>query len=120
MKKTDMFYLAVVQSVLLYGSDTWVLTVPMFKDLERAHIGFARGIAWVNPRREVEGRWVYPHLAETLRAVGLKSIGTYSGRRQNTVADRLATRPILDLCPRAESQQEKDKRDGYFGTRWYH
>ena len=32
---------------------------------------------------------------------GFKGIGTYIKRRQNTVAQYITTRPILDLCERS-------------------
>ena len=32
---------------------------------------------------------------------GLEGIGTYVTRRQNTVAQYIVTRPILDLCERS-------------------
>ena len=78
----------------------------MLKTLEGAHIGFTIEIAWMRPRREEEVWWVYPHLVDVLRSVGLKNIVTYIGRRQNTVTDWVATRPILDLCQKAEEPTE--------------
>ena len=34
--------------------------------------------------------------------VGLEEIGVYIARRQNTIAQYIATRPIVDLCLAAE------------------
>ena len=35
-----MFYRVVFQAILLYGSETWVLSVAMDKKVEVAHTGF--------------------------------------------------------------------------------
>ena len=36
------FYDAVVQAVLLFGSETWVLTAAMLHKLKEVHVGFLR------------------------------------------------------------------------------
>jgi hypothetical protein len=41
-----MFYKAVVQSVLLYGSKTWNLTKAVLARLEGFHIRTTYGMAW--------------------------------------------------------------------------
>ena len=37
-----MFYQPVVQTVILFGVDTWVLSEAMARKLEEVHIGFLR------------------------------------------------------------------------------
>ena len=37
---SEKFYCTVVQTVLLFGSETWVLTLAMMKKLEFVHMGF--------------------------------------------------------------------------------
>ena len=37
-------YRAVVQAVLLFGADTWVLLAPMMKRLEEVHVGFLQQV----------------------------------------------------------------------------
>ena len=39
-----MFYQAVVQAVLLFGAETWVLTEAMYRKLEEVHMGLLRQI----------------------------------------------------------------------------
>jgi hypothetical protein len=46
---SGMFYKAVVQSILLFGSETWVMTNPMLKALESFHRRVARWIAGKQP-----------------------------------------------------------------------
>ena len=37
---SEIFHRAVVQAVLLFGAETWVLLAPMAHRLEGAHVGF--------------------------------------------------------------------------------
>ena len=44
------FYVAVVQAVLLFGSETWVLTPRLEKSLERFHHQAARRMVGMGPK----------------------------------------------------------------------
>ena len=44
-----------------------------------------------------EGGWDYPPLAAVMEEACFEDIGVYITRRQNTVAQYIETRPILDL-----------------------
>ena len=48
-----------------------------------------------------EGIWEYPPLVAAIEEAGFEDIGVYITRRQNTVLQYIATRPILDLCERS-------------------
>eukprot|EP00978_Attheya_sp_CCMP212_P031988 scaffold122904_cov62-Attheya_sp.AAC.4 len=70
---SGMSYKAVVQSILLFGSETWT------------------------------HEWIYPPILEkALEEVGLWPIKKYIKKCQNTVAAYVATRPIFELCTKAE------------------
>ena len=94
------FYKAVAQAVILFGAETWVLTQRMEKALDRFQSRVARRLTGNQPRRRTDGSWDYPPLAETLGEAGLEGIRKLATRRHNTVAQYIATRPILDLCER--------------------
>ena len=49
-------------------------------------------------KRDMAGRWVYQLLGVATTEVGLEEVETYVLRLQNTVAQYIATRPILELC----------------------
>ena len=95
-----MFYKAVVQSVLLFGSETWVLTPSAMRCLEGFHIRSAYRMAKVHkPRKEQRtGTWKYPSSVDVLEEVGLKPIREYIEVRRQTVANYIVNRPIFDLC----------------------
>jgi exonuclease III len=106
-KFVGMFYKAIVQSVLLYGCETWVITPPMLKILEGFHHRIARRITNKMPHLQ-HGTWVYPPLQEALTEAGLFPIATYISRRQSTIAQYLAGRPIHQLCLQAHPVPPQD------------
>ena len=95
------FFKAVVQAVLLLGAEMWVLTPRIERALESFMHGSARRITGKQPWRGGGGQCTYPPLKEAMREAGFKGIRKAITRRQNTVAQYIATRPILDLCERA-------------------
>ena len=58
----------------------------------------ARRMEDMGPKRQRGGTWLYPPIGVVLKMVGLEEIGVYIARRQNMVAQYIATRPIIDLC----------------------
>ena len=100
---SGMFYKAVVQSVLLFGSETWVVSDAMRKALEGFHHRVARQLTGKQPRYlPAEDRWVYPPIAEALEEAGLYTMEEYLSVRRNRLVDYVATRPIFNLCGSAE------------------
>ena len=53
-----MFYRAIIQSVLLYGVETWTVTPAMMKVLESFHNRVARRLAGMMPYRDGQDEWV--------------------------------------------------------------
>ena len=66
------FFKAVVQAVLLFGAETWVLTPRIERALESFMHGAARRITGKQPRREGGGQWTYPPLEEAMREAGFE------------------------------------------------
>ena len=95
------FYKVVAQAVLLFGAETWLLTLRMERDLDIFQHRVVQQITGRKPRRWGDGSWEYPTLAEAMGEAGFKGIKKYVTRRQNTVAQYIATQPIMELCKRA-------------------
>ena len=70
--------------------------------LGRYHHRVACRLAGRQPRRGREGVWTYPLLEYAMEEAGLKEVETYVSCRQNTVAQFIVTRPIMDLCLETE------------------
>ena len=66
-----LFYKAFVQTVLLYGSDRWLVTGFMLKVIEGFHHWAARMIAGKKDRRTTGGEWECPPVDDTLETAGL-------------------------------------------------
>ena len=60
--------------------------------------GAARRITGRQPQRGWDGKWFYPSLEGAMKEAGFTDVGTSLNRRQNTVAQYIATRPLLELC----------------------
>ena len=89
------FFKAVVQQVLLFGAETWVVTPKMERALSGFLHGAARRLTRRQARRGKNGEWYYPSLEGDIREAGLTDIRKSIANRQNTVAQYIATRPLL-------------------------
>ena len=86
-----------VQEVLLYKSETWVLTLCMQRVLGKFHHRVARRLTRQKLRKVQDRGWVYPPLEDAIAEAGLQEVNTYISHHQNTVVQYIATRPIMDL-----------------------
>ena len=92
------FYKAVVQAVLLYGSESWVLTQKMWKAVESFHSSCARYIVGEHIRQRPDGEWILPPTARILEKCKLRTVREYIARRKETVSDFMKSRPIYETC----------------------
>jgi hypothetical protein len=100
------FYLAVVQAVLLYGSETWVISPQAMARLEGFHIRAAWRMAQRHkPRQGSQKEWIYPKSEDVLKECGMTMIAEYVHIRRQTIAVYVATRPILQECRQGEQQR---------------
>ena len=53
------FYVAVVQVVLLFGLERWVMTPPIDKSLTGLHYQEVRKMAGMGPELQLNRTWVY-------------------------------------------------------------
>ena len=71
-----MFYKATVQSVLLFGSETWVLSPVTLQWLEGSYVKAASRMTGLLPKK-VGGSWKFPKTKTVLAAAGLHTIKHY-------------------------------------------
>ena len=62
--------------VLIYGSDTWVLTPHMQRVLGGFHHRVARRLTGRQPRKGRDGGWVYPPLYDAMAESGFQEVET--------------------------------------------
>ena len=104
-KVSQSFYTAVTHQVLLFGAESWFLTGKMESALDAFQGRVARRLTGRQPRRGNDEKWFYPSLAGALKEAGVVRVRTSILRRQNTVAQFIATRPVLGLCEVAERRR---------------
>ena len=80
-----------------FGAETWVVTPRMGRALSGFLHGAARRLTGRQARRGRNGAWHYLSLEGAMREAGLTEIRKSIANRQNTVAQYIATRPLLDL-----------------------
>ena len=73
--------MAFVQEVLLYGSETWVVSPRIGRILVSFHHRVASRLTVHRPRKGRYGMWVYPTLAEVMAKSVLYEVYTYVSRR---------------------------------------
>ena len=86
----EIFYRAVSQAILLYGSETWVLSSEMDNKLEGLNTDFLRHITGNRERQIVDRTQDTPGAGVMKDMVETQSEMTYIGRKQATVAQWVA------------------------------
>ena len=89
----------------MFGAETWVVTPKMERALSEFLHGAARRLTGRQAQREKDGDWNYPSLEGAMKEAALTDIRTSILRRQNMVAQYIATRPLLDLCEGARARE---------------
>ena len=93
----------------MFGADMCVLALRMERALDSFQHRVAQRLTGRQPRRRGMGAGLTRHWGEA----GFEGIRKYVTRRQNTVAQYIATRPIMDLCERST------RRPGARVSRWW-
>ena len=83
---SGQIYLAVVQLIILYGSETWVMTPRIGRVLGKFYHRMAHRLTGRQPRQGRDRVWVYPLLEDVMSEAGLQEVETYVYLQQNTVS----------------------------------
>ena len=73
-------YLAVVQPVMIYRSETWVMTLHIGRLLDGFPHRMARKLTGSKPQRGRDGVWVYPPLEDAMAEAVFQEVETYVSR----------------------------------------
>jgi hypothetical protein len=108
------FYKTIVQSILLYGSKTWVLSPTVMARLEGFHIRAVYRMAKKHvPRRGPDHQWVYPLSEAVLEECGMHTIQHYIDVQRKTIAKYVVGCSIFAEC------QGADRRRGSVPRQWW-
>ena len=94
---STMFYRAVLQVVLIFGAETWVLLMDMSRKLEGLHVGFLRQVTGQMAKRQREGTRRSVVEVGVIKESETHTLWLYIDKRQATVAKWVVLRPILDI-----------------------
>jgi len=106
-----MFHKAVVQTVLLFGCESWTMMGAMWTSLKGFHHRAARRMANVMAYRGPGGGWIYPPLEEALKKTGLCTIEHNVNKCQQQIVDYISTRPIWVHCMSASKKPRTPARN---------
>jgi hypothetical protein len=101
LKAVVSVYRAIIQAILLYGSETWVIhgssTLHRLEIFHRRCARFLTG-QFIHP--EPNGEWIYPSTEEVFQKAGLESIESYIQKRRLQVAKHLTpeSKAITDIA----------------------
>ena len=94
---SGIFYTAVVQADVVYGSDLWFVSSRIGKALGGFRHQVIRWLTRHIPHWRGDGKWTYLHLVKVVVEAVLQEIETYATYRQNTVTQYIVTRPIMNI-----------------------
>jgi hypothetical protein len=97
--------MVIVTAVLLFGSETWVVTQRIENLLATFHNKCARiiGQTYIRPKVSAPTEWVYPSVAHSLKQAHLLPLRTYLDRRRVTFRAYAQKRAIFKRCESSSS-----------------
>jgi hypothetical protein len=74
-----LFYKATILTILLFGSETWVINNEILQLLTSFHHSIARRLTGRHPRPvpETDEEWIHPSIQEMLPIAGLFTVDDY-------------------------------------------
>ncbi len=114
-KTSAKFYKAVVQFVLLYGSETWNLTTTTLARLEGFHIRAAYRMAEKHkPKKGPNHAWAYPPSSNVLQECGMATILHYINVRRATIFQYMVDWSIYEACKGGERRRGSPPRQWWW------
>ena len=95
------FYKAIVQAILLYGLETWVVSDSHLKQFRSFHSRVGRHLTWRHIRQLEDGSWFCPPMVDILEDAGLQTIEEYIRCRGQTFRSFTRHRPLYEACRRS-------------------
>ena len=105
LKTMGIFYRTIVQAVLLFDSETWVLTQRQEGLVRSFHNQCARSITRRWNYEKEDGTWHIYRMEETLQLAGLQPVEEYIARRKRTILPYAQGQAIFRKCKRTSRTQ---------------
>lgn len=107
------FYKTIIQSILLFGSETWVLSRRLRKRLDSFHLRCARQIAHRPIRQLPSGDWEHPNSTEVLEVCKMSPLSTYIAKQKTKILQTYAV-PHSELYKRCLSASSTNTHQLYW------
>ena len=91
--------------VNIWGGDLGFVA-EMYRKMEGVHMGFLRQVTGQMSKRQRDGTWRHRTAVSVIKEAGTHTPGTYIDKRQATVVEWVALRPILEVCDRKAGYEE--------------
>ena len=101
------FYKAIVQAVLLYGSESWTLSKDKLREFSSFHNRVARYLCDDHIRPLEDGTYYVPRTEDVLEKAGLFTIEHYIRLRRATVSNFVKEREIYNECKQQKSMNNR-------------
>ena len=98
MRDRKIFFITIVQAVLLYGSESWTLSTKNISKLAAFHHRVARQLTGKQITKHRDGTWTFPGTDEVLREAGLLKIEEYITKRRSRLGRHVANNITLERC----------------------
>ena len=109
IKIMSIFYKVIVQTILLFGSESWVINENVRNKLRTFHNRCARFITGRFITKE-EDTWIFPDTATTLQLADLLSIDEYIMNRRNTISEYAMGTNIYSKCKKSGNYNKSDNK----------
>ena len=106
----SIFYKVIIQTILLYGSESWVINEQVRNKLRTFHNRCARFITGRFITKSDDGTWVFPETTKTLELAYLLSIDDYIIQRRGTVLEYAIETEIFRRCQSAKEFFKSDNK----------
>ena len=91
VRAREMFYKAVVQAVLLYRRNIWVVRYVLMKFLEGSHYRISSIIVGKTAQQVGDEGWELPPVEDALEAAELLKVQEFVKRQQATIKQYIST-----------------------------
>jgi len=97
------FYKAVVQAILLYGLETWVVSDAHLRQFRSFHSRVGRHLTGRHIRLLEDGSWYCPPTVDVLEDAGLQTVEESIRRRRQTEQSFTRHRPLYEACRQSKA-----------------
>ena len=106
----SIFYKVIIQTILLYGSESWVINEKVRDKLRTFHNRCARFITGCFITKEEDGTWIFPETKKTLQLAHLLTVDDYITKRRDTIFNYAMGTEIYSKCKSAADIFKSDNK----------